>query len=112
MNTGINAINEAVQEAGAFTRPLFNEIGKVIIGQTYLVERLVVGLLANGHVLRSEEHTSELQSHSDLHSFPTRRSSDLRLHASALQRNRQGDHRADLPRRTARRGTARQRPRA
>src|SRR5476649_2463175 len=28
---------------------------------------------------RSEEHTSELQSHRDLHSFPTRRSSDLRL---------------------------------
>src|SRR5476649_570549 len=28
-------------------------------------------------VLRSEEHTSELQSHRDLHSFPTRRSSDL-----------------------------------
>src|SRR5947207_1571848 len=28
---------------------------------------------------RSEEHTSELQSHSDLHSFPTRRSSDLAL---------------------------------
>src|SRR5262252_5963644 len=27
---------------------------------------------------RSEEHTSELQSHRDLHSFPTRRSSDLR----------------------------------
>src|SRR5882672_636187 len=26
---------------------------------------------------RSEDHTSELQSHSDLHSFPTRRSSDL-----------------------------------
>src|SRR5476649_1522679 len=29
-------------------------------------------------VPRSEEHTSELQSHRDLHSFPTRRSSDLR----------------------------------
>src|SRR5476649_2247824 len=28
-------------------------------------------------VQRSEEHTSELQSHRDLHSFPTRRSSDL-----------------------------------
>src|SRR5215204_6131905 len=27
--------------------------------------------------MRSEEHTSELQSHRDLHSFPTRRSSDL-----------------------------------
>src|SRR5882672_8997561 len=51
MNTGINAINEAVQEAGAFTRPLFNELGKVIVGQNYLVERLIIGLLANGHVL-------------------------------------------------------------
>src|SRR5882757_6338702 len=51
MNTGITAINEAVQEAGAFVRPLFSEIGKVIVGQTYLVERLVIGLLANGHVL-------------------------------------------------------------
>src|SRR5476649_2820822 len=29
------------------------------------------------HPERSEEHTSELQSHSDLHSFPTRRSADL-----------------------------------
>src|SRR6187397_2776679 len=51
MNTGIGAINEAVQEAGAFVRPLFNELSKVIVGQTYLVERLVIGLLANGHVL-------------------------------------------------------------
>jgi MoxR-like ATPase len=51
MNTGISAINEAVQESGSFVRPLFNEIGKVIVGQTYLVERLVIGLLANGHVL-------------------------------------------------------------
>src|SRR2546422_6893092 len=51
MNTGINAINEAVQEAGAFARPVFNELGKVIVGQTYLVERLVIGLLANGQVL-------------------------------------------------------------
>src|ERR1700691_5764902 len=51
MNTGISAINEAVKETGAFTHPLFNEIGKVIIGQTYLTERLTIGLLANGHVL-------------------------------------------------------------
>src|SRR6476646_674074 len=33
---------------------------------------------------RSEEHTSELQSHRDLHSFPTRRSSDLGDHADRL----------------------------
>ena len=51
MNTGISAINETVKEASAFTHPLFNELGKVIVGQQYLVERLVIGLLANGHVL-------------------------------------------------------------
>src|SRR5215204_5550610 len=42
---------------------------------------LVLGdLLGAG---RSEEHTSELQSHRDLHSFPTRRSSDLPASATA-----------------------------
>jgi MoxR-like ATPase len=51
MNTGITAINEEVQRASAFVRPLFAEISKVVIGQIYLVERLVIGLLANGHVL-------------------------------------------------------------
>src|SRR5881397_1118755 len=51
MNTGLTAINDEVQKASAFVRPLFSEIGKVVIGQNYLVERLVVGLLANGHVL-------------------------------------------------------------
>ena len=51
MNTGISAINEQVQKSSAFVRPLFSEIGKVIVGQNYLVERLVIGLLANGHVL-------------------------------------------------------------
>jgi MoxR-like ATPase len=51
MNTGIAAINEQVKESGAFVRPLFNELGKIIVGQNYLVERLTIGLLANGHVL-------------------------------------------------------------
>jgi MoxR-like ATPase len=51
MNTGITAINESVQNAGAFLRPLMSEMSKVVVGQTYLVERLVIGLLANGHVL-------------------------------------------------------------
>src|SRR6476646_9778936 len=40
------------------------------------VEKLPASI--GGLTVRSEEHTSELQSHSDLHSFPTRRSSDLR----------------------------------
>src|SRR5215211_5898013 len=39
--------------------------------------RIGAGRLLPAGVARSEEHTSELQSHSDLHSFPTRRSSDL-----------------------------------
>src|SRR5476649_262803 len=34
-------------------------------------------------LVRSEEHTSELQSHRDLHSFPTRRSSDLETRRSS-----------------------------
>jgi MoxR-like ATPase len=51
MNTGISAINAEVQQASAFVQPLFNEINKVVVGQKYLVERLVIGLLANGHVL-------------------------------------------------------------
>ncbi len=51
MNTGISVINDEVQRASAFVQPLFSEINKVIIGQKYLVERLVIGLLANGHVL-------------------------------------------------------------
>jgi MoxR-like ATPase len=51
MNAGITAINEAVKEASSFIQPLLSEINKVVIGQRYLVERLIVGLLADGHVL-------------------------------------------------------------
>src|SRR5947199_5533004 len=51
MNTGISAINAQVQQASAFVQPLLNEINKVVVGQKYLVERLIIGLLANGHVL-------------------------------------------------------------
>src|SRR5688572_14755093 len=51
MSSGITAINEEVQRASAFVRPLLGEIGKTVVGQSYLVERLIIGLLANGHVL-------------------------------------------------------------
>src|SRR5215212_4902745 len=51
MHTGISAINDEVQKASAFVRPLFSEIGQVVFGQAYLVERLVISLLANGLVL-------------------------------------------------------------
>jgi len=47
----IEAANARVVEAGAFVQPLLAETGKVIVGQHYLMERLVISLLANGHVL-------------------------------------------------------------
>ena len=52
MNTEeVAALDEAVRAEGAFLEPLRAEIGKVIVGQSYLVDRLIIGLLANGHVL-------------------------------------------------------------
>ena len=51
MNAGISAINEEVKNASAFVQPLLGEMSKVVIGQKILVERLIIGLLANGHVL-------------------------------------------------------------
>ena len=51
MNIEISAINEEVLRAGAFVQPLFEELNRVIVGQKYLLDRLCIGLLANGHVL-------------------------------------------------------------
>ncbi len=51
MTTGVELINQKVREQSAFIPPLRMEIGKVIIGQQYMIDRLIVGLLANGHVL-------------------------------------------------------------
>ncbi len=51
MDSQIAAINERIKEESAFVDDLAHEIGKVIVGQRYMVERLVIGLLANGHVL-------------------------------------------------------------
>jgi MoxR-like ATPase len=47
----LEAINARVREASSWIPVLETEIGKVIVGQKYLVDRLIVGLLANGHVL-------------------------------------------------------------
>src|ERR1035438_1307718 len=44
-------LNEQVQAASGWIGRLRTEIGKVIVGQEQLVDRLLVGLLANGHVL-------------------------------------------------------------
>ncbi len=44
-------LTEEVRQAGHWVKPLLDEIGKVIVGQQQLVERLVMGLLSKGHVL-------------------------------------------------------------
>ncbi|MCX7732355.1 MAG: MoxR family ATPase [candidate division WOR-3 bacterium] len=47
----IRRIHEEIERESLFVQALTAEIGKVIVGQKYLVERLLVGLLANGHIL-------------------------------------------------------------
>ena len=51
MNVDIRATTEAVQRESAFVEPLFLETGKVIVGQKPMLERVLIGLLCNGHVL-------------------------------------------------------------
>ncbi|MHB8338885.1 MAG: AAA family ATPase [Ignavibacteriaceae bacterium] len=47
----IAALNEKIKQESAFVDLLMNEISKVIVGQKQMVERLIVGLLGNGHIL-------------------------------------------------------------
>jgi len=47
----ITELNEKIKLESQFVDDLFNEIGKVIIGQKEMVQRLVIGLLGNGHIL-------------------------------------------------------------
>ncbi len=47
----IEAINARIREESKFVDALQREIAKVIVGQKYMVERLLVGILTGGHVL-------------------------------------------------------------
>ncbi|MCX7798036.1 MAG: AAA family ATPase [Melioribacter sp.] len=47
----ITALNEKIRQESEFIDILFNEISKVIVGQKQMLERLVIGLLSNGHIL-------------------------------------------------------------
>jgi MoxR-like ATPase len=51
MMTDIKEINERIQQESAFVDLLMMELSKVIVGQKYMVERLLIGLLSNGHIL-------------------------------------------------------------
>src|SRR5690349_13143065 len=47
----IKELNEKIQYQGMFIDKLRDEVGKVIIGQHYMLDRLLIGLLTNGHIL-------------------------------------------------------------
>jgi MoxR-like ATPase len=50
-STDIRALNEMIQKESAFIDLLKMEMDKVIVGQKYMVDRLLIGLLADGHIL-------------------------------------------------------------
>ena len=45
------SLNNKIREASSWVSLLRDEIGRVIVGQRYMIDRMVVGLLANGHIL-------------------------------------------------------------
>lgn len=47
----ISAVNEKIARESAFIDPLIKEMNKTIVGQTHMVERLLIGLLGQGHIL-------------------------------------------------------------
>jgi len=51
METDIKALNDRIQKESAFIDMLSMEMHKVIIGQKQMIERLMIGLLSNGHIL-------------------------------------------------------------
>ncbi len=53
MQTGedIRKLNENIAHASGFITAIRNEISKVIVGQHYMTDRLLIGLLSNGHIL-------------------------------------------------------------
>jgi MoxR-like ATPase len=51
MQTSIQAITDAVQRSAAWVEPLQREIARTIVGQRGLIDRLLVALIGNGHVL-------------------------------------------------------------
>jgi len=51
MATDVKQIAVLVEQKSEFVRSLFAEFDKVIVGQRYMLERMLIALLANGHIL-------------------------------------------------------------
>ena len=47
----ISAVNDRIAQESAFVDDLLTEVSKVVVGQKYMIERLLIGLLGDGHVL-------------------------------------------------------------
>ena len=50
-STDIQALNQKIHAESEVIERLLNETSKVIVGQQYMLERLIIGLLAKGHIL-------------------------------------------------------------
>jgi MoxR-like ATPase len=51
MSFNLSELNKRIQEEGSFILSLKSEIGKVIVGQDKIIERILLALLCNGHIL-------------------------------------------------------------
>ncbi len=51
MDTDIQQIQSIVEQEASFVEKLTSQVSSVIVGQKYLIERLLMGILANGHIL-------------------------------------------------------------
>ncbi len=49
--TNVEEVRRSVERQAQFVTRLRTEIGRVIVGQQYMIDRLLIGMLANGHVL-------------------------------------------------------------
>ncbi|MDR2372244.1 MAG: MoxR family ATPase [Puniceicoccales bacterium] len=51
MSDSLAELNNRIREASSWVSLLRDEMGRVIVGQRYMIDRMIVGLLANGHIL-------------------------------------------------------------
>ena len=51
MAVDVKGIAKEVEAASGFVKPFLEEIGRVIVGQEYLIERLMLAMLCGGHAL-------------------------------------------------------------
>ncbi|HIM83605.1 MAG TPA: ATPase, partial [Candidatus Marinimicrobia bacterium] len=47
----LSKLNEKIDQESSFVQPLLDGIGQVIVGQKEIIEKLIIGLLSNGHIL-------------------------------------------------------------